>query len=76
MTVHGDAEDRFAETMAVLGKSLETGDNVGGAFAGNGTLAEAMSGFAHVCGQPDGPPTLPPFMLADGVAAAKFSLQR
>lgn len=33
MTVHGDAEDRFAETLAVLGKSLETGDNVGGAFA-------------------------------------------
>ena len=36
---------------------------------GYGTLAEAMSGFAHVTGQPDGPPTLPPFMLADGVAA-------
>jgi len=28
-----------------------------------------MSGFAHLTGQPDGPPTLPPFMLADGVAA-------
>jgi crotonobetainyl-CoA:carnitine CoA-transferase CaiB-like acyl-CoA transferase len=36
---------------------------------GVGTLAEAMSGFAHLTGQPDGPPTLPPFMLADGVAA-------
>jgi crotonobetainyl-CoA:carnitine CoA-transferase CaiB-like acyl-CoA transferase len=36
---------------------------------GFGTLAEAMSGFAHVTGQADGPPTLPPFMLADGVAA-------
>jgi crotonobetainyl-CoA:carnitine CoA-transferase CaiB-like acyl-CoA transferase len=36
---------------------------------GFGTLAEAMSGFAQVTGQPDGPPTLPPFMLADGVAA-------
>ncbi len=36
---------------------------------GFGTLAEAMSGFAQVVGQPDGPPTLPPFMLADGVAA-------
>jgi crotonobetainyl-CoA:carnitine CoA-transferase CaiB-like acyl-CoA transferase len=35
---------------------------------GFGTLAEAMSGFAHLTGQPDGPPTLPPFMLADGVA--------
>ncbi len=36
---------------------------------GFGTLAEAMCGFAHLTGQPDGPPTLPPFMLADGVAA-------
>jgi crotonobetainyl-CoA:carnitine CoA-transferase CaiB-like acyl-CoA transferase len=26
-----------------------------------------MSGFAHQTGQPDGPPTLPPFGLADGV---------
>jgi formyl-CoA transferase len=36
--------------------------------AGFGTLAEAMSGFAHVTGAPDGPPTLPPFGLADGIA--------
>jgi crotonobetainyl-CoA:carnitine CoA-transferase CaiB-like acyl-CoA transferase len=36
---------------------------------GYGTLAEAMSGFAHLVGEPDGPPSLPPFMLADGVAA-------
>ena len=36
---------------------------------GFGTLAEAMSGFAHIVGQTDGPPTLPPFMLADGVAS-------
>lgn len=36
---------------------------------GFGTLAEAYSGFAHITGQPDGPPTLPPFGLADGVAA-------
>src|SRR5688500_3742896 len=34
-----------------------------------GTLAEAMSGLAHQTGQADGPPTLPPFGLADGVAA-------
>lgn len=33
-----------------------------------GTLAEAMSGLAHQTGEPDGPPTLPPFGLADGVA--------
>jgi len=36
---------------------------------GVGTLAEAFSGYAHVTGQPDGPPTLPSFPLADGVAA-------
>lgn len=36
---------------------------------GFGTLAEAMSGFAAVTGEPDGPPTLPPFGLADGAAA-------
>ena len=33
-----------------------------------GTLAEAMSGFAHQTGRGNGPPTLPPFGLADGVA--------
>ena len=36
---------------------------------GFGTLAEAMSGFAEITGQPDGPPTLPPFGLADSIAA-------
>ena len=36
--------------------------------AGFGTLAESMSGFAHMNGYPDGPPTLPPFALADGIA--------
>ncbi|MDQ1011393.1 crotonobetainyl-CoA:carnitine CoA-transferase CaiB-like acyl-CoA transferase [Streptomyces sp. V4I23] len=36
---------------------------------GFGTLAEAMSGFAAATGEPDGPPTLPPFGLADSVAA-------
>lgn len=36
---------------------------------GFGTLGEAMSGFAHTTGESDGPPTLPAFMLADGVAS-------
>ncbi|MCD2195324.1 CoA transferase [Actinomycetospora endophytica] len=36
---------------------------------GFGTLGEAMSGFAHMTGEADGPPTLPAFMLADGVAS-------
>jgi crotonobetainyl-CoA:carnitine CoA-transferase CaiB-like acyl-CoA transferase len=35
---------------------------------GFGTLAEAMSGFSHLVGEPDGPPTLPSFPLADAVA--------
>jgi crotonobetainyl-CoA:carnitine CoA-transferase CaiB-like acyl-CoA transferase len=38
-----------------------------------GTLAESMSGFAHRCGFPDGPPTLPPLGLGDsltGMSAA------
>ena len=36
---------------------------------GYGTVAEAFSGFAHVTGEEQGPPTLPPFGLADGIAA-------
>jgi crotonobetainyl-CoA:carnitine CoA-transferase CaiB-like acyl-CoA transferase len=34
---------------------------------GFGTLAESMSGFASLTGEPDSPPTLPPFGLADGI---------
>lgn len=41
--------------------------------AGFGTLAESMSGFATMTGEPDGPPTLPPFALADGIAALAIS---
>ena len=47
---------------------------------GFGTLAEAMSGFAYITGEADGPPTLPPFGLADGICgmagtwAAAFAL--
>lgn len=37
--------------------------------AGFGTIAECMSGFAAITGEPDGPPTLPPFGLADGITA-------
>lgn len=36
---------------------------------GFGTLAEAMSGFAAATGERDGPPMLPPFGLADGIAS-------
>ncbi|OZC84339.1 MULTISPECIES: CaiB/BaiF CoA transferase family protein [Nocardiaceae] len=33
-----------------------------------GTLVESMSGFAHLTGAADGPPTLPAFGLADSLA--------
>ncbi len=47
---------------------------------GFGTLAEAMSGFAALTGEPGGPPTLPPMGLADtlcglgGVGAVMMAL--
>jgi crotonobetainyl-CoA:carnitine CoA-transferase CaiB-like acyl-CoA transferase len=41
--------------------------------AGFGTLAESMSGFAAMTGEVGGPPTLPPFGLADGIAALATS---
>ena len=37
--------------------------------AGFGTLAEAVSGWAHLNGFPENPPTLPPFALGDGVTS-------
>ncbi|WP_328503555.1 CoA transferase [Streptomyces sp. NBC_00457] len=40
---------------------------------GFGTLAEAMSGFAAITGEPDAPPTLPPFGLADSIAGLATS---
>lgn len=33
-----------------------------------GTVIECMSGWSHMTGQGDGPPTLPPYGLADNVA--------
>ncbi|MGH3230804.1 MAG: CaiB/BaiF CoA transferase family protein [Streptosporangiaceae bacterium] len=44
---------------------------------GFGTLAEAMSGFAHLTGEAGGPPALPSFGLADticGIAASSAVL--
>lgn len=64
--------DRLAETNPRLVLVRVTGFGQFGPYAsrpGFGTLAEALSGFAHVTGQADGPPTLPPFGLADGITA-------
>jgi crotonobetainyl-CoA:carnitine CoA-transferase CaiB-like acyl-CoA transferase len=41
--------------------------------AGFGTLAEAMSGFAYLTGDPEGPPTLPAFGLADSICGIAAS---
>lgn len=40
---------------------------------GFGTLVEAMSGFAHLTGPADAPPTLPAFGLADTIAGIAAS---
>lgn len=64
--------DRLSEINPGLVLARVTGFGQTGPYAnrpGFGTLAESMSGFAHITGQPDGPPTLPPFGLADGIAA-------
>ena len=64
--------DRLVELNPRLILARVTGFGQFGPMArrpGFGTLAESMSGFAHASGQPDGPPTLPPFALADGIAA-------
>lgn len=45
--------------------------------AGFGTLAESMSGFAHLTGPADAPPSLPAFGLADsicGIAASSAAV--
>jgi crotonobetainyl-CoA:carnitine CoA-transferase CaiB-like acyl-CoA transferase len=56
-----------------------TGFGQTGPYAGRpgfGTLAEAMSGFAALNGEPGSPPLLPPLALADGVTglATAFSV--
>ncbi|GAA0368792.1 CoA transferase [Microbispora corallina] len=64
--------DRLREANPDLVLARVTGFGQFGPYArrpGFGTLAEAMSGFAAMTGEPDGPPTLPPFGLADGICA-------
>jgi crotonobetainyl-CoA:carnitine CoA-transferase CaiB-like acyl-CoA transferase len=66
----GLGPDRLHEVNPALVILRVTGFGQSGPYARRrafGTLAEAMSGFAHQTGQADGPPTLPPFGLADGV---------
>ena len=66
----GPDELRQANPRLVLARISGFGQT--GPYAarpGFGTLAEAMSGFAALNGDPEGPPLLPPLALADGVAA-------
>jgi crotonobetainyl-CoA:carnitine CoA-transferase CaiB-like acyl-CoA transferase len=77
---YGVGEDVLRERNPGLVLVRVTGFGQTGPYAsraGFGTLAEAMSGFAHITGEPDGPPTLPPFGLADsicGMAAANAAM--
>ncbi|MFF4599073.1 CaiB/BaiF CoA transferase family protein [Amycolatopsis sp. NPDC001319] len=65
----------FAENPGLVLVRL-TGFGQTGPYAGRagfGTLVEAMSGFASLTGQPDGPPTLPAFGLADSICGIAAS---
>jgi crotonobetainyl-CoA:carnitine CoA-transferase CaiB-like acyl-CoA transferase len=64
--------EELSRTNPRLVLARVTGFGQDGPYAhrpGFGTLAEAMSGFAALNGEPEGPPLLPPLALADGVAA-------
>jgi crotonobetainyl-CoA:carnitine CoA-transferase CaiB-like acyl-CoA transferase len=72
----GIGPDRLLEANPRLVIARVTGFGQDGPYAsraGFGTLAEAMSGFAHMTGEPDGPPTLPAFGLADSIAGIAAS---
>ncbi|MEU8314771.1 MULTISPECIES: CoA transferase [unclassified Micromonospora] len=76
----GVGPDRLHEVNPGLVIVRITGFGQTGPYAarpGFGTLAEAMSGFAHLTGEADGPPTLPAFGLADsicGIAASSAAV--
>ncbi|WP_290368338.1 CaiB/BaiF CoA transferase family protein [Microbacterium foliorum] len=68
----GLSPERLQEANPRLVLARVTAFGQFGPYAGRpgfGSLAEAMSGFAALTGDPEGPPTLPPFGLADGIAA-------
>lgn len=63
--------DRLREANPDLILCRVTGFGQDGPYASRpafGTLVEAMSGFAAMTGEPDGPPVLPPLGLADSIA--------
>jgi crotonobetainyl-CoA:carnitine CoA-transferase CaiB-like acyl-CoA transferase len=67
----GAGPDELAAVNPRLVLARVSGFGQVGPYAGRpgfGTLAEAMSGFAALNGEPGGPPLLPPLALADGIA--------
>jgi crotonobetainyl-CoA:carnitine CoA-transferase CaiB-like acyl-CoA transferase len=65
-----DPDELLAEHPGLVILRL-TGFGQDGPYAprpGFATLAEAMSGFAAINGEPDGPPLLPPIALTDEIA--------
>lgn len=72
----GIGPDRLLATNPRLVLARVTGFGQTGPYAsrpGFGTLAEAMSGFADLTGDPEGPPTLPSFGLADSICGIAAS---
>jgi crotonobetainyl-CoA:carnitine CoA-transferase CaiB-like acyl-CoA transferase len=72
----GLGPDQLREANAGLVLVRLTGFGQKGPYsrrAGFGTLAEAMSGFAHLTGEAAGPPTLPAFGLADSICGIAAS---
>jgi crotonobetainyl-CoA:carnitine CoA-transferase CaiB-like acyl-CoA transferase len=68
----GFVPDELISRNATLVVTRVSGFGQDGPYAGRpgfATLAEAMSGFAAVNGEPDGGPLLPPIALTDEVAA-------
>jgi crotonobetainyl-CoA:carnitine CoA-transferase CaiB-like acyl-CoA transferase len=68
----GLAPDDLLATNPTLVITRVTGFGQDGPYAGRpgfATLAEAMSGFASINGEPDGAPLLPPIALTDEVTA-------
>lgn len=63
-----DELSRINPKLVMLGISAYGQDGPYSGRPGLGTLAEAMSGYADITGQEEGPPTLPGFGLADSLA--------
>ena len=72
LEVLGLGPDVLAELNPGLVVLRVSGFGQSGPYAkrpGFATLAEAMSGYASISGEPDGPPLLPPTSLTDDIAA-------